>query len=60
MNKFLFVFNEEDKNKLIKRGYEIMNQLNQGSFTIYQFKNNNKLNFDKSIRDFKYSDLMLF
>lgn len=58
--KFLLVFNQEDKNKLINQGYKFINSLKEKDLTIYQFENNKKINFDKSIKSFKYNDLMLF
>ncbi len=57
--KFLWVFTEEDKENLIKRGYKFINSISQKEFKIYQFKNDNKLKFDESVK-FKYSNLMLF
>lgn len=58
--KYLLVFSEEDKSKLIKQGYKFINSLKQKDLTIYQFEDNKKLNFDKSIKLFQYSSLMLF
>lgn len=59
--KFLWVFNEDDKNKLIESGYELISTCKQKQLNIYQFKSNNKINFNKTgIKSFKFSDLMLF
>lgn len=57
--KFLWVFTEEDKEKLIKKGYKFVSSISQKGIEVYQFKNDNKLNFDKSVK-FQYSNLMLF
>lgn len=47
--KFIMCFSEETKERLIRNGYKLLNEVKTGSKTIYFFKNeiDSKLTFSK-------------
>ena len=57
MNNFIYVFSQDDKESLIKKGYTILKEdyLNN----VFIFLNRNSFSFDKSI-EYVTSDVLTF
>lgn len=58
MKKFLYVFNEKDKDSLVEAGYYLIKA--DKDKNMYIFENNTKLNFDKSKVKGYLSDVLTF
>ena len=56
MNKFIYVFNEEDKNRLISMGFRILKEDSKP----FIFANNNNIKADFSDIKITYGSEMLF
>lgn len=55
---FIYVFEEQEKDKLILNGYKFICKNQIGDKNAYVFENNNKLNFAKeNIKAYKTSKL---
>lgn len=60
MQKFLYVFSEEDKNWLLQLGYKLFKEDERGEQPIYVFYNKETLLFALDEVDHMFSDVLTF
>jgi len=56
--RFIYVFSESDKQLLVDMGYTLLKE--DGSNSLYVFKNDNSLSFCMDATKFAYSDVLTF
>ncbi|MFR2570200.1 MAG: hypothetical protein ACLS90_00540 [Clostridia bacterium] len=61
MNKFIYVFNEEDKHELLNRGLVFLSEGIIDNKTVYIFLNSTKVKFsNEDKRKFMFSNKLFF
>ena len=58
MDKFIYVFNKDAKEKLLAKGYKLLKEDSHGG--IYIFENNKSLNFEECDVSYIFSDTLTF
>lgn len=62
MEKFIYVFSEEDCKKMVNSGYQLLkaSHASAGNTPVYVFANDNSRKFDLDVRAFTFSNTLTF